>query len=415
MRRAAEFSSLFIDFNSYFASVEQQHDPLLRGKPVIVAPLDSEHTSAIAASFEAKALGITMGMKVREARQLCPGLAVRVANPRLYVEYHKRLMAEIERHAPIDKVHSIDEACCRLVGRQCSAEAATALAGAIKAGIAANVGPAIRCSIGIAATPLLGKIASDLQKPDALVLLPVHDMPERLAHWRLRDIAGIGFNMERRLNAAGITDIAGLWALEPKRARAIWNSVAGERFWYALHGYEVPDLETHQSCIGHSRVLDPQWRMPDRARLVMRELALKAARRLRRHDLAAGAVSLTLRHADGARREAMLEFPATQDSLVLLRFLEDMWQGLRLYPRHPVKNIAIMLHGLTPMATRTGDLFTRHDPAARRREKLWSAIDHLRSAHGLKVGLASQEAVHLQDLGTKIAFTRIPELAEFME
>jgi DNA polymerase IV len=221
--------------------------------------------------------------------------------------------------------------------------------------------------------------------------------------------------MERRLIAAGVTDIAALWALPPKQARAIWGSVAGERFWYALHGYEVPDLVTHQSCIGHSRVLDPKWRLPEKARLVARELALKAARRLRRYGQTTGEISLSLRLGDGVRREAARDFPSTQDSFTLLGHLDTMWHGLQLFPRVPIKQAAIMLHALTPLSERTDDLFTRQDAAANRREKLWSAIDHLRSAHGLKICLASQGAVHLQDLGTKIAFTRIPELAEFME
>lgn len=91
---------LFIDFNSYFAAVEQHDDPQLAGKPVIVIPIDSEHTGAIAASYEAKALGISRGTSVREARAICPGIAVRSARHDRYVEMHNRLMAEIENAFP---------------------------------------------------------------------------------------------------------------------------------------------------------------------------------------------------------------------------------------------------------------------------------------------------------------------------
>ena len=74
--------SLFIDFNSYFASVEQHEDPTLRGRPVGVAPVAAETTSLIAASYEAKAFGVGTGTMVREARRLCPGIEIRVARPR---------------------------------------------------------------------------------------------------------------------------------------------------------------------------------------------------------------------------------------------------------------------------------------------------------------------------------------------
>lgn len=415
MRRMPDCSVLFIDFNSYFASVEQQHDSALRGRPVVVAPLDSEHTSAIAVSYEAKALGVKMGTRIADARRICPGIVVRVANPRRYVDYHHALKTAIDAVAPVEKVHSIDEMFCRLGAGQGHPEPATALARAIKANIAREVGPYLRCSVGIGATPLIGKIATDLEKPDGLVLLPVDDLPRRLAAWPLREIAGIGANMERRLHAAGVTDIAGLWALAPKQARAIWGGVGGERFWYALHGYEVPDPPTRTGSLGHSRVLDTAWRAPARALLVARELTLKAARRLRRHGLAAGVLALGFRLADGGRGGIEQRFAPTQDSFALLLSLETAWRQAELAPAHRMKHVSVMLGGLVPAQARAGDLFASEDSGQERRERLWSAIDQLRLKRGLKVTLASQANVHLQDLGTKIAFTRIPEIAEFME
>lgn len=415
MRRMPDCSVLFIDFNAYFASVEQHHEPALRGRPVVVAPLDSEHTSAIAASYEAKALGVKMGTRIADARRICPGIAVRVANPRRYVAYHHALKAAIEGVAPVEKVHSIDEMYCRLDRSHRTPETAAALARAIKAAIARDVGPELRCSIGIGATPLIGKIATDLEKPDGLVRLPVDDIPRRLAAWPLRDIAGIGANMERRLHAAGVTDVAGLWALAPKQARAIWGGVGGERFWYALHGCEVPDPPTRTGSLGHSRVLDTAWRSPARALLVARELTLKAARRLRRHELAAGSLALGLRFTDGGHGGVERRFAATQDSFALLVALEAAWHQADLVPARRLKHVSVMLGGLVPVQARAGDLFASEDSGQERRERLWSAIDRLRLERGLKVTLASQADVHLQDLGTKIAFTRIPEIAEFME
>lgn len=412
MHPAAEYGYLFVDFNSYFASVEQQHDPALRGRPVVVAPTPGEHTSAIAASYEAKAYGVKMGTRIADARQLCPGLIVRVASPRRYVEYHHRLLAAIGTHVPIDKVHSVDEAACKLTGSQREPHNARALAHAIKAEIAAQVGPAMRCSIGIAATSLLAKIATDLEKPDGLVLLPVADMPGRLAHWQLKDIAGIGNSMERRLMAAGITTIAEMWNLPPKQARAIWGSVAGERFWYALHGYEVPEVPTSTHSLGHGRVLERGWRMPDKARLVAREALLRAAQRMRTQGMAAGRLMVTVRLADGRSGEAARDLPFTQDSFALLAGLDAAWADLHLSPRVQIKRLATYLQRLVPEGERPGDLFSREDATSARREKLWRLIDDVR-ANGGKVTIASQSGLNLPDLGTKIAFGRIPDLSEF--
>src|SRR5579875_405155 len=107
---------LFLDLNSYFASVEQQEDPRLRGRPVVVAPVMSEYTCAIAASYEAKRFGIRTGTAVNEARRLCPGLVVIEARPEVYVDYHHHILDEIGRHLPIHAVRSIDEAVCELAG-----------------------------------------------------------------------------------------------------------------------------------------------------------------------------------------------------------------------------------------------------------------------------------------------------------
>ena len=105
---------LYVDFNSYFASVEQQLRPELRGKPIAVVAVETDSTSAIAASYEAKAFGVKTGTKIHEAKRLCPGLACILARHECYVEFHHRLIEEIEQHIPVTAVCSIDEVASRL-------------------------------------------------------------------------------------------------------------------------------------------------------------------------------------------------------------------------------------------------------------------------------------------------------------
>ncbi|MBC8049344.1 MAG: impB/mucB/samB family protein, partial [Chitinophagales bacterium] len=341
---------LFIDFNSYFASVEQQVRPHLRGRPVAVAPLMSDSTCAIAASYEAKAFGIRTGTSIRDAKRMCQDLVIVPARHEVYVEYHHKLLEEIDRHIPVHKVWSVDEMACKLDKTERTPDAARDLAHRIKRGIAERVGECLQSSIGVAPSSLLAKICTDLQKPDGLVILRDTDLPGQLLNLKLRDLPGIGERMEQRLTKAGVTSVGKLWNLAPKQARAIWGSVGGERFWYSLHGFDVPDLATNKSVIGHSRVLDPQSRRPREARLVARTLAMKAAYRLRHYGLAAGGFFLA-----GDKWESgwasQARFSPTQDSFELLKWLDALWPGLvRSAGRNPqFRHVQIGLFNLVEM------------------------------------------------------------------
>ena len=439
-RPADGLAYLFIDFNAYFASVEQHDHPELQGRPVIVTPLKSEHTGVIAASYEARRFGINRMTKVRDARELCPGIAVMPARHDRYVQVHKALMAEIERHLPLEKVYSIDEAAFRLSRSERRAGPAVDVAHRVKKGIADNVGPALRASIGLAPSRLLAKLAAERVKPDGLTVLDLDQLPHGLADMPLTDIPGVGAGVMARLARAGVTNFTTLWALQPKRARAIWGSVTGERFWYGLHGYDTHEEPTKKSMIGHSRVLSREHERPDAARIVARALLLKAASRLRHYGMRAGALSLSLRLRPEGRWEASRRFDPSQDSFGFLKTLDEMWAEYLTHRRRERENVRIggvtvYLHNLTIVGgaeDRQLDLFA--DPvmseADRRRAKLWRAIDLVNADPQKKfrrlgrgvgdetarryVTLASQTSLDLNYLGAKIAFSRVPEEAEFL-
>eukprot|EP01042_Synura_sphagnicola_P019476 gene19476-24654_t len=134
-----ELRWLYLDMNSYFASCEQQDDPRLRGRPVIVVPVMSDYTCAIAASAEAKALGIKTGTGVKEAKEICPGLCVVEARPDRYVALHNRILEQVDMVIPIEKVCSIDEVACRLMGPQRLEAPARALGYRIQRRILENI------------------------------------------------------------------------------------------------------------------------------------------------------------------------------------------------------------------------------------------------------------------------------------
>jgi DNA polymerase IV len=418
---------LFLDLNSYFASVEQQLQPSLRGKPVIVAPVGSDTTVAIAASVEAKRFGISTGTPVWEAKRRCRDLIVTPARHDRYVEFHEAIVAEVWRHIPVTKVCSIDEMACRLLDNENGREAATALAHRIKTGIRARVGERLTCSIGIAPNRLLAKLASDLRKPDGLVVFEAGDLPHALYPLDLREIAGIGAKMQARLACDGVNDIRQLLDRRPRDAGHAWGGTNGDRLWYLLHGVDLPEKPTQSRTIGHSHVLSPRHRGLEPARLTARRLALKAASRLRRKGYRARLLVLDGKFEDdksGWRASARL--PATEDSFVILSRLDALFPRLREAGRarpggFRLRQIGVTLCEIEPAQGEQGSLWSyldAEDPLARetRGLQLSRAMDRINARFGknaVSVGpLAGGRTDHV---GAKIAFGRIPELSEFHE
>ena len=418
---------LFLDLNSYFASVEQQLQPDLRGKPVLVAPVDSDTTVAIAASVEAKKFGIKTGTPVWEAKRLCRELIITPARHDKYVEFHEAIVAEIWRHIPVTRVCSIDEVACRLLDNENDVVSATALARRIKAGILANVGQCLTSSVGIAPNRLLAKLASDMMKPDGLVVLAAETLPQRLYDLPLRDIAGIGAKMERRLAQDGINDIRQLCERRPRDAGTAWGGTNGDRLWYLLHGVDLPEKPTQSRTIGHSHVLSPGKRGLEPVRLTARRLALKAASRLRRKGQLSRLLVLHGKFEDDKSNwRASVKLPATQDSFVVLAALDGLFPQLAAAGRARGGGFLLRMVGVTlceiePVAGEQQSLFGQldpDDPLARetRGLALSRAMDRLNEKFGRHaVSVGPIHGGRIDRVGTKIAFGRIPERHEFHE
>src|SRR5215472_6499271 len=286
---------LFVDLNSYFASVEQQDRPELRGKPVGVVPMMADTTVCIAASYEAKAYGVRTGTVVAEARRMCPGIVFVEGRHEIYTEYHHRIVAAVESCVPVTAVCSIDEMACRLMGRERPLLAALELGRRVKQTIRERVGEWMRSSVGLATNRYLAKVASDMEKPDGLIALSLDILPEALSRLTLRDLTGVGAKTEKRLNERGITSMQQVMALDCEQMGQIWGSVWGERLWHWLRGEDFDMSETdHLKSISHQHVLSPEMRTQEKAWAVAHKLLHKAAMRLRSHGLWAASVGLAL-------------------------------------------------------------------------------------------------------------------------
>ena len=287
--------TLYIDLNSFFASVEQQEEPALRGRPVGITAISAESGAVVAASYEAKAFGVGVGTRIYDAKRLCPDIVFRPSRHRLYARVNQKIAAVLDQMAELERVRSIDEFQIALGGSTAELDNALSLARRMKLAIYEQVGSELRCSIGIGPNQLLAKIAGKLEKPDGLQWLAPENMPDRISHLKLDDLPGISRGIINRLYKAMIWDTRSLYALDPRHARLIWHSVEGERFIRALQGENIPLGETKRNGYGNSKVLAPKYRHPSQAELVGRWLIEKATERMRRDDFCARRVSLHVR------------------------------------------------------------------------------------------------------------------------
>ncbi|MFA6433347.1 MAG: hypothetical protein WCW52_01495 [Elusimicrobiales bacterium] len=393
-------SWLYVDMNSFFASVEQELDPSLRGRPVAVVPLHADSTCCIAVSYEGKAFGVRTGTKVGEAKRLCPRMIFIEGNHGNYVRYHNRIVEAVESCLPVEAVCSIDEMACRLTGSQREPEAAETLAVKIKAAIRTTVGSSLKCSIGAGPNRYLAKIAGDMKKPDGFTVIRPCDLPEILYQLKLRDLTGVGARMEARLNREGIRSLEALCSLTPGELGRAWGSVCGEELWHLLRGMELPEKLTQQKSISHSHVLPPELRNPQGAMRILKKLTDKAAVRLRQEGFFASGIQIFAGFAGRDGWKARCGLMETQDTLAFIDAVKTLWEEL---PEGPLFSVGVALTGLVPEAFHAPSLFENY-----RRISLIKTLDRLNVKYGkdaLHFG-ATHEAAGLIPL--RIAFTRIP-------
>jgi DNA polymerase-4 len=423
------FAFLHIDLNSFFASVEQQLHPEYRHKPTGVVPTMADTTSLIAASYEAKALGIKTGTRVSDAKRICPGIILVNGDHATYAEYSHKIVAAVERVCPVAHTPSIDEMACQLLGRERQPANARRIALDIKQAIKDDVGDTLRCSIGMAPNRYLAKIASDMQKPDGLVGLLPSQLPNSIAHLVLRDLPGIGARTEIRLSAKGIHTMPELLALDRAGMHRLFDSVWGDRMYHWLRGHDTGDdgapvPSELQKSLGHSHVLAPEHRTADGAWAVAHKLLHKAAMRLRMEKFFTGSLSVTIKYALTREQIAHAEkvkkhytgitqtgwgmearFRPCQDTLSLLEALQGCWKQSPTGPEHSKPFfVGVTLRNLIPESEMQTTLF--EEPG--NRSQLSATMDKLNLKYGHTTLHFAGMLPARDSAPTRIAFTQIP-------
>jgi DNA polymerase-4 len=387
----------------------------------------------IAASYEAKALGVKTLTKVAEAKRLIPGIILVEGSHTQYAEYSHKIAEAVDRVCPVAHTPSVDEMVCQLIGRERQPPNARRIALAAKQAIKDDVGETLRCSIGMAPNRYLAKIASDMQKPDGLIGLLPSQLPRAIAHLELRDLPGVGARTEARLNAKGITTMEQLLALDRNGMHALWDSVWGDRLYHWLRGEDTGDdgapvPSEVQKSLGHSHVLGPEQRSDAGAWAVAHKLLHKAAMRLRMEHFYAASLGVTIKYALTREQAAAAEaaarkvkkhtsgitqtswgmearFRPAQDTLSLLEALQGCWAQRPAGAQHAKPFfVGVTLRNLIPEAEMQATLF--EEPG--NRNQLSATMDKLNLKYGHTTLHFAGMLPARESAPTRIAFTQIP-------
>ena len=250
---------MHIDLNSCFATVEQQSRPILRGRPVAIVNRRTDNTSLVTASYEAKALGVKVGMKLRDAKLLAPGLVALESDPAKYRFVYHKLLGIMSDYSSYVTMKSIDEGIIDFNESTAITRGRTmeSIGHEIKQRLRDEVGVWMRCNVGIGTNRFLAKTAAGLHKPDGLDEINYQNLRSTFSKMKLTDLTGIAERNEARLNSVGIyTPLQFLDADVATLQKVVFKSVVGQWWHQRLRGYEVDDVSYEMKRVGRQYVLD---------------------------------------------------------------------------------------------------------------------------------------------------------------
>jgi DNA polymerase-4 len=362
--------------DAFYASVEQRDRPELRGRPVVVGADPRGRGVVSAASYEARPFGVRSAMPIGRAARLCPHAVFLPVDMEKYQRVSGQIMAILGDFSPLVEQISVDEAFVDLTGTASLLGEAIDVVRRLKARIRAETG--LTASAGLAANKFVAKVASDLQKPDGLVVVAAGEEAAFLAPLPIERLWGVGRVMTRELNELGIRSIGQLQGL-PRGVLARRFGKHGEHLAELALGRDprpvAPDAAA--KSIGAEHTFGRDCRDPRRLAEVLRGQAERVAAELRREGLAASRVTLKLRYADFRTLTRSWTGDPTQDGLDLYRRATALLE--RIAPSQAVRLIGLSASGLGRGGHGQLPLL---DPAAVRRERLARAVDGLTRRFG---------------------------------
>lgn len=302
---------MHIDLNSCFAIIEQQANRLLRGKPVGIAAYDTPRGFILAASYEAKAKGIKLGVNVEQSRSMCPGIIIMTPDPAKYREAHRLFKELLLEYTPDVVPKSIDEFVLNIEHspiyqtyvqgdslyskREAHNQVMLRIGREIKDKIRERLGEWVTVNVGIGTNRFLAKYAAGFGKPDGMTLIDHHNLRDMYDGIKLVDLPGINTRYRARLRINGIyTPLDFLEADLQVLRRQVFKSIVGYYWYLQLRGHEVATKESKRQSIGHQYVLSEKTMDIDKLEPLLLKLCEKTGRRLRKNDLYAQGIHLYL-------------------------------------------------------------------------------------------------------------------------
>lgn len=370
---------MHIDLNSCFASVEQQARPLLRGRPVAIVNRRSQHTGIVTASYEAKARGVKVGMKLRDALLLCPGLVGLESDPAKYKYVYHKLLAIMGDYSAHVTMKSIDEGVIDFTNssEQIVKRGLVEIGEEIKQRLRDEVGVWMRCNIGISTNRFLAKTAASLHKPDGLDIITADNIHDVLKGLKLTDLTGIATQNQKRLNSVGIfTTLDFLGASQEQLSQVVFKSVVGQWWYKRLRGFEVDDVPTKLGRVGRQYVLERFDLSHQQIEARLRHLCESVGSRMRRQNRAARGVYVYAKTSRGGywHSSSLSSLPFFSDQAITRAACE-------LFRQAPagIKEIGVHCYHLEPMWQPQLSLFS--DELARE-QQVTQAIDAINQKYG---------------------------------
>lgn len=290
---------MHIDLNSCFASIEQQANMHLRGKPLVIAAYTNPSGCIVSLSIEAKKIGIKVGMRVRDAKLLCKDVIVRDPDPLLVRDVHIKFRNIFKSYSPIVIPKSIDEAIIDFSKTPALKRGLIQIGKEIKQRLRDEIGEWILCNIGIGTNRFLAKLACSLHKPDGLDVINYKNIKDVYRKVNLVDLNGINTRYKARLNANGIfTPLDFLNAKEQFLRISVFKSIVGHYWYLRLRGWEIDDVELKRKSFGQNYSLGKKTKNRQELSKILMKLCEKMGRRLRRAERCAKGIHIACIYDD---------------------------------------------------------------------------------------------------------------------
>lgn len=408
---------IHIDLNSCFATIEQQANPLLRGKPIVVAAYVSSNGCVLAPSIEAKRFGIKTGMRVKDARALYSNVVVLSPDPWKYRNVHIALRKIMASYTDDFVPKSIDEFVLDLsnylvlkagsLKGVAQPDKMYEVALEIKNRIKKEVGEWLTVSIGIAPNRYLSKIAAGLNKPDGLDEINKSNFLEVYSKLKLDDLTGIKEKNSFRLNSMGIFSVLDFYNSGVQDLKAAFSSVNGYYWYLRLRGWEIDSVPFGRRSYGNSYSLPKPLRTLHELSSTLCKLVEKMAGRLRKANLTARGIHLAVSYRNGLfwHKGDSLE----KEIFDSRDFYKEAMRLLWLSPRYEVRNLAVSCFNLNKNHSSQLELFDNVE----KRKRVVAAQDKINTRWGEYI-LTSARMIDTRGLvPDRIAFGNVKELEEF--